>query len=571
MFNFSLVDEKWIPCLVKHDGLRQELSLKDTLLRASEIKGIFDPSPLVTIAVHRLLLAILHRNFGPANESEWEKLWNNGTGKWDAGNIMTYLNKWYYRFNLFDEKYPFYQCRNMPVSTTDAKGKPKSYAKSIANLIHELVTGNNATLFDHTSENKPPAVSPAEAARLLVAFQAFSVSGLLTYEAGQNPKFYKSADNAPLVKGAVTLAQGENLFQTLMLNLHKYNSNEAVPFDIKPDDCPAWECEDETIPGNRYPKGYLDLLTWQSRRIRLIPEQDNTNQTVIRQVVIMKGNQFPDGYSLHNKETMLAYRKIPKPSKDQDPWPAVAFQEDKALWRDSLNLFQSVEEERIKPKTLGWISDLIEEVVLPRQAVFNLSMMGLVTRQAKISLWRHERLPLPLSYLQDEKLIQALKEALELAEQAGRLLDTKLVEIEFSDKKGKRKTWVPSPLRFLARLIVAPEVEPQKLNDNQRKEIDSLVNYLSPARSYWAALGIAFNRFMIELAEDTSEERVDSLRKWAKEIRKAAQDAFEETANNLDRTGRSLKAISMAESEFYRRLRDILKVYINDAKEGGEK
>jgi len=543
------------------DGTRDEKGIKEVILEASTIKEIFDSSPLVTIALHRLLLAILHRNFGPANESEWGKLWNDSTDKWDTNNILTYLDKWRHRYNLFDEKYPFYQCPTMPVSTTDAKGKPKSYAKSVANLEHELVTGDNATLFDHTIEDNPPAVSPAEAARLLVAFQAFSVGGLLTYEAGQDPKFYKSADNAPLVKGAVSLVQGENLFQTLMLNLHKYNRYDAVPFKSEPDDCPAWEREDETLPVDRYPKGYLDLLTWQSRRIRLIPEQDTASQTIIRQVVIMKGNQFPDGYSLHNKETMLAYRKILKPGKGQDPWPPVAFQEDKALWRDSLNLFQSVEEERTRPKTLGWISDLVEEAVLPSQAVYKLSMMGLVTSRAKISLWRHERFPLPLQYLQDEYLIGKLKEALELAEDVGSLLGSGFIEVEIPDKTGKWKTIrVPSPLRKLASELL-PKDQNGKTDPDAAK---NLAESLSPTRSYWAALGIAFNRFMMDLAEDESEERIDTLRGWVKEIRNAAQDAFDETTRSLDRTGRTLRAVSKAENEFKNRLYNILKPYIND-------
>ena len=185
---------------------------------------------------------------------------------------------------------------------------------------------------------------------------------------GRTVQKFGSADNAPLVKGAISLVQGENLLQTLMLNLHKYNHYDEEPFKSKPDDLPIWERNDETLAIDRYPKGYLDLLTWQSRRIRLIPEQDNAGQSIIKQVVIMKGNQFPDGYSLHNNEPMLAFRKILKPGKGQDPWPPVAFQEDKALWRNSVNLFQSVEEERARLKILGWVSDLVEEDKLPRQA-----------------------------------------------------------------------------------------------------------------------------------------------------------------------------------------------------------
>ena len=37
------------------------------------------------------------------------------------------------------------------------------------------------------------------------------------------------------------------------------------------DDVPAWELDQENVAIDRQPKGYLDLLTWQSRRIKLIP------------------------------------------------------------------------------------------------------------------------------------------------------------------------------------------------------------------------------------------------------------------------------------------------------------
>ena len=352
MFSFNLIDSKWIPCILP-GGEREELSIKETFERVSDIQEIFDSSPLVTVAIHRLLLAILHRNFGPVNETEWANLWNDGKGNWDTTKLTSYLDKWRTRFNLFDEKYPFYQCATIPVSVTDAKGKPKSYAKSVSNMVHELATGDNATLFDHSIEDNPRALSAAEAARLLAAFQSFAVGGLITFESGQDRKKFGSADNAALVKGAVILVKGDNLFQTLMLNLHKYNRNDAEPFEIDRDDAPVWEYENNLLREER-PKGLLDLLTWQSRRIKLIPEQNNNGQTIVTQVVIMKGNQFPDGFYLYKKETMLAFRKVLKPSKGQDPYPPLAFQQEKALWRDSLSLFKATDDSKTKPKIISW-------------------------------------------------------------------------------------------------------------------------------------------------------------------------------------------------------------------------
>jgi len=553
MFSFNLVDKEWIPCIMP-DGRRMDMSLRDTLVKALDIKEILDPSPLITATLHRFLLAILHRNFGPANEKKWQKLW--GAGKWDETKLLTYLDKWRDRFDLFSEKYPFYQCASLPFTITDSKGKPKIYEKPIAKLTHELASGDNATLFDHTFEDNPKAVSPADAARLLIAFQAFAIGGLITRQEGEVP----SADNAPMVKGAVVLVKGGNLFQTLMLNLHKYNRDDEEPFAIDTDDAPFWERDKEIHTEDRRPKGYLDLLTWQSRRIKLRPEQGENGQIVVKQVVIMKGNQFPDGFTLHQKEPMLAFNKVKRPGKNQDPWPPVAFQEDWALWRDSLTLFQHIKkrDERTRPKTLEWLHDLCASGIIPESSTYDLSLMGLVTSKAKISLWRHERLPLPLAYLEDEALIARLKDALDLAESAGTALQS--------------SAW------NLARLTIAPNAE--KLNDNQKKDANNLSDHLAITRPYWAQLGISFNYLLTNLAQDRVEidgEVIygqNSLPWWAGEVRRAAQLAFREATDSLDRSGRMLKAVTLAEHNFNlwlnTRLKEFLRPYQNSEKKGGE-
>ena len=60
MSRFNLIDEKWIPVRFP-DGSRDELGIRDTLLRSREIAAIEDPSPLVVAALHRFLLAVLYR------------------------------------------------------------------------------------------------------------------------------------------------------------------------------------------------------------------------------------------------------------------------------------------------------------------------------------------------------------------------------------------------------------------------------------------------------------------------------------------------------------------------------
>ena len=94
---------------------------------------------------------------------------------------------------------------------------------------------------------------------------------------------------------------------------------------------------------------------------------------------------------------MLAFHKINKPAKGQKPWFPVAFREERALWRDSTALFQSIPDMQSRPKTLEWLYDLVFNDIIEKSSTYDLSVMGLVTDRATISLWRHERLPFPLN------------------------------------------------------------------------------------------------------------------------------------------------------------------------------
>src|SRR5438876_12141437 len=105
-FSFNLIDEPFLPCF-RLDGLPVEYGMRDVLLKAQEIAELRDGSPLVTVALHRLLLAILHRCYaGPKNSADRVAI--RTTGRFDADRIARYFEK-SDRFDLFHEKYPFYQ------------------------------------------------------------------------------------------------------------------------------------------------------------------------------------------------------------------------------------------------------------------------------------------------------------------------------------------------------------------------------------------------------------------------------------------------------------------------------
>ncbi|MFZ2417816.1 MAG: type I-E CRISPR-associated protein Cse1/CasA, partial [Smithellaceae bacterium] len=110
MAEFNLIDEEWIPCITL-DGSSKEFGIRDTLLKAHEIREICDDSPLVTVAIHRLLLAVLYRAFqGPTGMGQWKALFASGSF-YGNKSLTDYMakDKWYNRFFLFDDDYPFMQ------------------------------------------------------------------------------------------------------------------------------------------------------------------------------------------------------------------------------------------------------------------------------------------------------------------------------------------------------------------------------------------------------------------------------------------------------------------------------
>jgi len=521
MPSFNLVDEKWIPCLMAPDGKPQELGIKDTLVRAHEIREIFDPSPLVTIALHRLLLAILHRNFGPVNLDAWHVLW--GRGQWDAQTLCAYLAECHPTFDLFDPQRPFFQVPEM----SDAENH------STANLAQEMAAGNNATLFDHSCDATAKTMLPAEAARYLLARQAFSIGF------GKSNPFY--FQDAPLVRGFTVLATGETLFQTLALNLMVCNSERPLPSSST--DKPTWEYANLKIPdkGGTQPDGYMDYLTWQSRRVHLVTRGEGS---VVVQCQVQQNMALADGIL----DPFMCF--ISDPETGIHPRNLSA---TRALWRDSHVLFQEVDHSWKRPEVFNWLARIHGlqrqgEIDLACQVSF--SVYGFATEKGKaasVILWRHERLPLPLPYLGEDatELLNSLKDGLTLAENVGKQLN--------------------QACRRLAQLVLFPNKgENGGLTKPQSQEAEKFLDALGPGSLYWSHLEAAFRELLVALPDDKQEQDgivqygITQLRVWKDVLRRAARGAFDEVANGLDRDARTLKAVSRAERLFNARLREIL-------------
>ncbi len=506
-YSFNLIDEPFMPCLLP-DGSRMELSLRDVLARAHELREIRDDSPIVTITLHRLLLAILHRNFGPADMDQWQAIWE--AGRFNMDIVSAYLDEWHERFDLFHPKWPFYQ----------SVGETKNPLPMMA-LFQELAEGNNPTLFDHSTEDREPGVTPALATRGLIARQAFAL-GL-----GVSPAWTVSEcaiktgnrKDGPIARGLLLLVRGENLFQTLTLNLS--------PPDVlgTTDDCPVWEHDTpEELMDQTMPAGRLDLYTFQCRRIRLEPPNEDG---LIRRVHFAQGRALADDQF----DAMKAYRR-----DEERGWCTIGLQEERALWRDSATLFQLAhhrgQQDRRPIPAVEWIAEAALDGVVSPGARLRLVAAGVGTQAGKatsVSLWRQEELPLPVGYLHDTALLGNLQTALSTAETVGRAL--------------RYAVWQ------CVRQFLHPD-KPDKLPKQKSQEVSAMVETLAPLRHYWPRLEMPFLNLLQTLpapadasTEQDQAHRRAQLTRWFHDIlRPTAREAYDMTAGRMDNTARALRA-----------------------------
>jgi CRISPR system Cascade subunit CasA len=506
--SFNLATQAFIPCLVR-DGSPVEYGLQDALVNAHKIAEIRDESPLVTVALHRLLLAILHRCYqGPKKPSERVAIWK--AQRFDADRINAYFAVWAPWFDLFDEQYPFFQRGGF--STKEPSG--------INRLAQELSRGNNAALFDHTTDDPPPALSAARAARVVIAEQAFAVGG------GKSDT--GNTTHAPLVSGAVVLIRGATLFETLWLNLTVFSNRE--PFASLADDAPVWErppAEPHKQPGR--PRGYLDYLTWQSRTLRLHPEEEN-GEVIVRRVSYAQGRKLETESGFF--DPMIAFFR----RDDKDAFQPVRFNEFRDLWRDSAALFRVSEQHQKYDRAPACLHSLTAselKEILPRSARYRLSAFGLCTDKAKVNFWRHETLPLPLAYLDKPELVESLKQALTMAESVA------------SDAL-RKATWAAAANWLTA----SPEMNPDK------DRVSAVVGSFAPDRLYWSWLERPYRALLVALAAEDADLPACINGWYWDTLHGSAKSAFEQSIGRID-AGRDLKAVNVGLGLLFSRLKTI--------------
>lgn len=505
--SFNLISEPWVPCAML-DGTFCELGLRDALARAHEIREVRDNSPLVTAALHRLLLAILHRNFGPANRDGWTALWSQG--RYDAGILDDYWTRWADRFDLYDSGRPFYQTRTEAVLHAPVH--------SPAKLAHELASGNNDTLFDHSCSDRLCLLMAGQAARQLVAVQGYALPG-----GKSSPSNFTEA---PLAAGAVILLQGQSLFATLMANLVQHNINSPFPGNER--DCPTWEQDVQRTPERkaRRPNGYLDYLTWQSRRVLLGFSPSGSVQSV----------RFLQGHAIDATNIMDPMMAFVHRDRVRGFLPLRILM-DRAVWRDSHVFLMQTPNTHRMPGAVAQLASLARALPELASRHFTLNIIGLClgTPQAKIHLWRHEQMPLPVQYLEDPALLGDLQGTLFLAENTAEELRGAL--------------WT------LAEKLLEPPGEGSRKPD--RKVVGKLLRSFPALTHFWAALEAPFYEVFVSLAEEP-DSRDAAEEDWRYLLRKTARASLAMAVDSVGGSARALRAATEAEQRLGRGLKKVL-------------
>jgi len=496
MSMFNLLDEAWIPVRL-HDGSRSALGIRSVLLQSRKIAVIEDPSPLVTAAVHRLLLALLYRALGgPTDIDQARALFTNGL---PATLISEYLHRWRDRFWLFDQAFPFFQVPGY--EPRSAKGKEQWKPWTVIAAEHN--GDNSKVLFDHVDVTNAGAIPSNDAARWLVACQ--------TYALGGGNSDFQYTRTGPSATSLMVLPLGVSLHDTLVLSLVPENR------EVLKEDKPLWEREPDSISAlergdSRSIAGYADLYTWRSRSIRLRPSGDGKAVDALL---------FASGMACSTEDftdPMVGYRI------DAHRGRLPIQLRDRGLWRE----FDSILPDNgdLAPRVIEHAATLGKSARerFPRSVI----VVGQANNKAKVEYWRFERFSLPGALAGDRLIRDEIKRLLSDADDTSRSL-------------------------WAACASVARDVLSRGDRSPAKQDVRSFVEQTAVLTQYWSALEARFHEV---LSACTLERESDDIRHdWLMEVREALNTAWSQYRHSLSGGDAwVIRAIAKAERSVLREL-----------------
>ena len=328
---YNLLDEPWIPVRLV-DGTITDVGLLELLRRTTDIADLACELPTQSIAIQRLILAIAYRVATPRDARDWVRQWDDGA---PTEQMIEYLEQWRDRFYLFGGRFPFMQVADLRTAKDAVSGLEK--------LIADVPNGEQ---FFTTRHGRALACIPAsEAARWLVHAQAYDPSGIRSGAVGDSQvKGGKGYPIGPAWCGHLGLVwlKGQDLDETLVLNLIPASTAALRGVDSSTEwGVCSWEAsEPESSVRGDYslldPAGTPKelsiprLLTWHSRRIRLVGDSSG-----VTGVVLAQGDKLaPQEMRLYEPQSLWRYSTPQSKKFKTDVYMPRKFEAGRALWRN---------------------------------------------------------------------------------------------------------------------------------------------------------------------------------------------------------------------------------------------
>ena len=389
------------------NGETRDIGLYDAFRQASDIRDIQGDSPLERFAVLRLLTAFAMDMIHPKSWMDRKDLLEEGS--FDTSLLDAYIadcEKDGSRFDLFDPEHPFMQARY-----NSEYDKP-SNLKTIENLSITLPSGNNHIFLNHCVEGSTE-LTPMQAFKYLLVLYVFSAQSGRGYTFGVN-------NGLPIY----AWVQGGNLFETLVLNM--VAENECRPIEYGLVEVP-WRKE-SVLRGEIADISFLEALTWQSRRVTLVPEEDG----FVKKLYIQMGPIYR-GKGLWF-DPNVAYRYTKK-----GEWESVKPQNGRALWRDVGTLLIDQSGSTIRPPLVIMQAPRI----LDTDSVWlNIAEVGLTTKtgsKGAYGEWMEDQFSLPRILLINDVLAMMLRDDIEVVEKVEKELRKQIYQHLIASKENEKQ------------------------------------------------------------------------------------------------------------------------------------
>lgn len=274
--------------------------------------------------------------------------------------------------------------------------------------------------------------------------------------------------------------------------------------------------------------GYLEGLTWQPRRVRLIPSAPGdctycgrAADPLVRTVYFQPGRSRDKGEFW--QDPFVAYseggEKQPRPVRPQG---------DRPLWRDYAALFLPGPGSGPRRRP-AWIVEqaatLVERLGDGLERPPELVAFVLRTDNAKVLEWRREAMPFSPRLSGDPERATVIDRVLGVADEVARLIRFSLKKLYPRGGKGNTKA------------------------------LQGQIGQAGDA--YWSALAEPFRLLVVALDEPDSDADVLEA-DWATAVRASAIDAFEAMVDSFDADADALARAEEARRQFYRGLRKVL-------------